>query len=101
MKTILKEVKCLNRNDIPKKGETIADDFHLEKLVPNVLEMNVYIRDEDECPFHRGNWMIDIDLIDGTTFAIKLPKEMAEEDVKNFIKPLVDLLEEHKKSFLH
>lgn len=92
MKIIGEKVECSNRYEIPLEGETIADDFKIELMLPHIDTVNYYLRKQEECPFNRGNWIIDIRFIEGNLFCIKLPKEMTEENVIKFIKPLTDLL---------
>lgn len=98
MKFIVEKFECLNRLSIPPEGKTIADEFDIDKMVPLISRVDVYLRDPATCPFGRGNWMIDIRFSAGNLFSIKLPKEMKEDQVDKFIEPLVNLLEESKKS---
>ncbi len=98
MKIALVKVEAFNRNEMPKEGETIEDDLHVDRMVPLIKEMMVYFRDKDKCPQKRGNWIIDFILADDELYCIKLPKQMTEKQVWDFIKPLTDKLEAYKKS---
>jgi hypothetical protein len=95
-------VDCLNRHEIPKKNETIKTDFPEMFTIPHVLEsiseVNVYYMSKDECPFNRGNWIIDIVFGGHHIQCIKLPSSMPKDAVDEFIKPLVDALEKIKIS---
>ena len=92
-RSIIEEVECSNRKEIPLENETIADDFEIEKMAPFIKQVSVYLRDSFECPFGRGNWMIDMRFLDGRLFSIKLPKQMKEDDIKKFVQPLIDILD--------
>lgn len=91
-----KRIECLNRHNFPEKGETIADDFDLDSIVPLVAEVIIYSREKDVCPFERGNWIIDVEFLNKNIFCLKLPLKMTADEVMEWTKPLRDKLEEHK-----
>src|ERR1700678_2908926 len=98
MKPTVEKVNCLNRNTVPPEGETIADDFEIEKMAPLIHDMTIYLRKKEDCPFNRGNWMIDIRLINGALWSLKLPKEMKKAEVMNHVQPLIDSLKKINNS---
>lgn len=85
-----KIVECKNRTYVPLKDETIFTDFDKNILLPVIKFITIYYRDPRDCPYARGNWMIDMTLIDNNVFCYKLPKEMKEEDFMNYCQPLID-----------
>jgi hypothetical protein len=91
-----KEVDCYVSHSIPTDKENILTDFDFN--IPNIHSVGVYFREPEACPFARGNWLIDIHFIDDTISCIKLPKEMSEEQVMSYIKPLINILEDRKTS---
>jgi hypothetical protein len=93
-----KEVSCLNRLSVPKEGENILDDTNLRDFIKEIEDYVVYFRDPIDCPFARGNWIIDIKFKDGEMFCMKLPKEMDVDQVMDWVRPLHEAL---KKVDLH
>lgn len=98
MEVIEQEVHGLNKRKIPKKGETIENDLNVDIVVPFIKEMCVYFRPKEVCPYNRGNWVIDLLMNDNMMLCLKLPKEMKEDDVMKWLKPLTNKLEAFKKS---
>lgn len=94
MKLKIQQVDCQVREDIPPENETIEEDFHLDILVSMIAEINWYFRLPEECPFNRGNWILDITLLDGTLKCFKFRKEMSEERFREFLKPLLDAVKQ-------
>ena len=96
MKQVLgRDVNTVNRNEVPSENETICDDMDVNLASEFFTSVKVYFRDKDECPFNRGNWIIDFFTCGDTMipiFCMKLPKSMTEEQVKRWVKPLVDKL---------
>ena len=88
----VEKVDCLNRLSIPLDGETIADDFEIEAMAPLIKEMLVYYRSEEERPFNRGNWIVDVRLKNMYLFSIRLPQEMEEKHIENYVAPLAEIL---------
>lgn len=88
MSVKIEKIGGTHRKSIPGIHETIYDDFDIP--IDHIKSVMVYFRDKNRCPFNRGNWIIDIEYIDGSIFCIKLPKEMAEVHVINWAKPLFD-----------
>lgn len=91
-----KMVVGVNRCSIPDENETIEDDFDLKQLKPLIENLVVYTRDKLDCPFGRGNWLINLYLKDNSIYAIKLPKEMSQEHIKKYIQPLLNFLKREK-----
>lgn len=92
----LKKVDCFLRESIPTNQETILTDFDIKP--ENIVSLKVYFRSPQDCPFGRGNWIIDAVNIQNKVECIKLPKEMTEEQVLAFIKPLTDILDKRKNA---
>jgi hypothetical protein len=94
------EVEGLTRKDIPKEGETILDDFGIN--FDTLIGLHVYYRSPEQCPWGRGNWIIDMSF-DNTDkiFCLRLPKDMEKEKVINFVKPVSEILEEKLKKQLN
>ena len=99
MKISLKEVDCVVRSYIPDPHETFATDYNLDEFpIHMIVSVDIYLRDINDCPFARGNWMCDIRFNDGGMYCIKLPAEMEREDVYRFYEPLIVTLENFKHS---
>lgn len=82
------------RNTIPEPHENILTYFNFN--IPTISEIAIYLRDPKDCPFRRGNWVIDVCFNDSEVACFKLPKEMEEEQVMHYMKPLLDILEDIK-----
>lgn len=83
-------VDCLNRSSIPDKSEDIFTDFpDLRSAVELISRVSCYPRSARDCPFGRGNFMIDIYDMDGNIRCIKLPKEMEESHFFDYVRPLM------------
>ncbi len=94
MKQEMRHVDVSVRNSIPKEDETILTDAHIDMDL--IVRMDVYFRKPEDCPFNRGNWVIDIYSPYDQLFCLKLPKEMAKEQVLSYIKPITDELNKKK-----
>lgn len=95
----IQEVNGVTRQSIPKENETIFTDFN-QDLFKKAVDITCYYRPKEECPFNRGNWMIDIVTSNEMSFrimCIRLPKEMTEDQVMKYSKPLIDYLESEKR----
>ncbi len=82
------------RSTIPKEHETILDDFefNLKKLKQICIGLNIYQRSPEDCPFGRGNWVIDLmDRHNMRGLSIKLPLKMTKAQVDAYCKPLLDI----------
>jgi hypothetical protein len=79
-------VDCLNRNNVPDKHETIMEVID---KVDDVISIDIYLRESIDCPFGRGNWLIDVRFKDKSLVCIKLPKEMSQEAVNAYCQPLL------------
>ncbi len=91
------EVPGFTRSEIPEGNETIANDFNLDELLIISKEISYYYRAPEDCPFNRGNWILDIEFKNGQLMCFKYPKEMTEEQFVAFIKPLLDLIKGKSK----
>lgn len=80
--------KVLNR--IPDDNETIEDFIDLNKTMPHVASIAYYFRAPEDCPFARGNWILDLKLKDGNITCFKFPKEMSEDHFLKFLIPLLN-----------
>lgn len=94
----IEEVQGYNKISIPDEDETIGDFLNLEELAPVIKEVMIYERPKEACPFARGNWVIDTRLKNGQLTSIKLPLKMKEEQVMRYVKPLIDIIDESRKS---
>lgn len=86
-----KYVDCRVTDKIP------ADDVFIDEIVcmdkiQGLSHVDIYLRNKIDCPFGRGNWIIDIIFKDGQIFSVKLPSQMTEERVKDYCKPLLALI---------
>jgi hypothetical protein len=89
----IENVKCLNRTTAPPDDANIIDDVGLSaEAISGIITITIYKRLPEDCPFARGNWMIDLKFKDGCTYCVKLPCSMSEEQVKKFCQPLIDIL---------
>lgn len=87
-----KSVDCILIDEESAKNLDITEVYNLDKFpIERAVGLYVYLRDERDCPFARGNWMIDIVFDDGEIQCIKLPKEITEEQVNKWLQPLIDL----------
>jgi len=101
MKMAIVETNGINRKDIPTEKETIDDDLEIDIMLSHIKEMIVYFRPAEKCPFNRGNWVIDIIMLNNQLFCIKLPKEMTEAELMRYLKPLTDKLDTRKRKGKH
>lgn len=92
MKFELKTVNTFNRTKIPEEHETISDDVDIASLLPHIIKVDVYLRNPDECPKDRGNWMIDFGFKNGDIFSLKLPIQMTTDQIDRYMMPLTDIL---------
>jgi hypothetical protein len=92
MKATIQSVHGFVHDEIPKEGETIADHLHLDALLPNVRCVSYYLRSPQECPFGRGNWLVDIEMCNGQLFCLKYPKEIEQEHFVGYLEPFLSKL---------
>jgi hypothetical protein len=88
-------VRTVNKLSLPSETETISDDLHLEEILKVVVEITIYYRNKESCPYHRGNWVIDLFSEQDKRipiFCIKLPTTMKEGEVNRYVKPLIDAI---------
>jgi len=71
--------------------ETIADQLRMSELEKDMRGFSYYLRAPEDCPYNRGNWIVDIEFNDGAAVFLKYPREMTKERFEKFIKPLKDL----------
>lgn len=94
------DVESVVRGEIPLSDETIEDDIDIEGIIKVCQKVSVYFRDQQSCPFNRGNWLIDFfrsyeDVM--PCFSFKLPKEMTREQIDKWVKPLMDKYKNNRK----
>lgn len=82
------EVECSVRHTVPKDGETIEEIINLDVVLKEGHSVNWYRRPPEDCPFARGNKIIDIHFKNGSILCIKLPLETTDEQVKKYLEPL-------------
>lgn len=88
------EVSGVNRKEIPPPGSDISEIMNLTPdMIDAIVKVNIYLRDARDCPFARGNWLIDIRCKNGEMLCVKLPKEMPRDSVRGYAAPLIKLLE--------
>ena len=90
IKFAAKEFHCYVSDKIPIDHETIADELNINYLVDMSFRISYYLRSQEDCPFGRGNWIIDFELKNGQLIAFKYPKDISVDDFNKFIKPLID-----------
>lgn len=96
MRCELHKVNGVNRQSKPRDDQTIATDFEIDKMIPLIKNIRLYLRQPKDCPFARGNWMIDLYFKDGGIYSIKLPLEMTEKEINDYAKPLIEQFYEIK-----
>jgi hypothetical protein len=84
----LRKVDGMTRGSVPDEGVTIFDDFDFD--IDSIDYFDIYLREPQDCPFGRGNWLIDIYSKDDRLLCIRLPMEMSESQVFAYAKPLID-----------
>jgi hypothetical protein len=89
MKVSGESVRGFNHSEMPDENETIEDSLDLDKLIPIIHSASYYFRTPKDCPFGRGNWILDIRAKDGQMYCFKYPKEMTESRFIEFLKPLL------------
>jgi len=82
------KVNGMVRDSIPEPHETIEDDFYLDRIIPVLRDYSVYRRSPEECPFGRGNLVLDMHLKNGEIYAIKFPLSMTRKQLTIYLKPL-------------
>jgi|FreactTroBogLake_1042271.scaffolds.fasta_scaffold10853_2 hypothetical protein len=91
-KIYINNVDCFVKKNIPKENETIEDEFNLKGLLKIIQCINHYYRKPEDCPFGRGNWILDIYTKEGSIKCFKYPIKMTEEHFISYLKPLLDKL---------
>lgn len=94
MQIMGKSVQCFVAERIPRDDEVISDDLRIDELMKITNSISYYFRDPNDCPFGRGNWILDLHLNDGQTWCFKYPIEMTIEHFLNYLKPLLDRFKE-------
>lgn len=85
-------VECVCRAKIPVDNENIGEIVNIQALFKEEFSIHWYHRSAVDCPYGRGNAIIDIELKNGSIFCIKLPLETTKEQILNFIKPISEKL---------
>lgn len=88
---LIKEVGGFTRRTIPDKSEDISEIVNINHIIDyNLLRyVHIYLRSPEECPFARGNWMVEMYSSDENITIIRLPKEMQKEEVIRYCDPLL------------
>jgi len=89
MQVIGESVEGFNYKGIPEENETIEDSIDVDKLIRIIYSTSYYLRSPQECPFGRGNWILDIRTKDGQMYCFRYPKEMSEEQFLKYLQPLL------------
>lgn len=92
-------VQTMNKKDIPLPNETIEDDINIDELSKVISSFNVYSRSKEECPWNRGNWIIDF-FSSGNPFpmfSLKLPIIMTKEALAQWLLPLREKIKMEQK----
>ncbi len=86
------EVDCHVYKKELKDGETIDEVLKIEQIKAYVEKIQIYFRDETQCPFGRGNWIIDLYFKNGQMTCLKFSPDITENRFKEFVKPLTDII---------
>lgn len=89
-----KQVGGITSHEIPDEDQTIDDAIHLHLIKPHIDHIEYYQRNAEDCPWARGNWIIDIYLLDGNIFCIRLPLSLSIERIKRYLIPVQEYLNE-------
>lgn len=93
MRATIKKVNSIVRHTIPSPDENISEILDIDEiLIIGIKQIIIWPRGKEECPFGRGNWLIDIHFNNEEIYCIKLPLEMDEDKVLDFAKPLIEKL---------
>lgn len=87
----LKKISGYRRTEIPKEGETIFDDNNAVELAPLISRYEITRRENEKV------WVVDLIGKKGGQIYLKLPIEMTEEHLKNYMQPLKDALNKQKE----
>lgn len=90
MSITVKEIEGIVRNTPLNENETIVDLLYdIDKAVSDISYFEAYWRHKSECPFARGNLVIDITYKDDSIMCIKLLYETTPEQLCAFMHPLM------------
>lgn len=94
LKISMQKIDCKVRHAIPPEDKDITEiiAFPIEYLKICLSNIEIYLRSPEDCPYARGNWIIDLIFKDGRVLCIKLPKEMEKSDVLRYCAPLLEFL---------
>jgi hypothetical protein len=98
MKVKIQKVDGWHQDTIPEENETIEDSIYLDELMTVLKSVSFYLRPARDCPFGRGNWVVDLTLKDDNIICIKYPIEMTDTELRRFLKPLLDRLISHESN---
>lgn len=88
----IQEVDCRVYKKELKDGETIDEILKLEQIKAYTEKIQIYFRGETQCPFDRGNWIIDLYFKNGQMICLKFSPDIPENRFKEFVKPLTDIM---------
>lgn len=97
----IKEVSGMVLNRLLTENDSIENDFDIEMMAAVIKDINVYWRNKEECPFRRGNLVVDLILDNDQIFCIKLPYETSRPEIDRYLTPLLQLLEKHYGNLQH
>lgn len=83
------EVNGFTMKVMPKNNETIEDHMYIDALLENGSSFTYYYREPHDCPFGKGNWILDMIGKDGEITCFRFPKQMTEKRFLKFLHPLL------------
>lgn len=84
-------IHCFNMKRKLKQNETIKDVLNIDDIKKIISSVTFYYRPPRDCPLSRGNWILDLELLDGNIICYKFPKELSEDEFKSFLAPLLEV----------
>jgi hypothetical protein len=101
MEVTLEEVDGQTLRYMPSEGETIADYLNLDELNKHMEAICVYQRSAEDCPWARGNWILDVRLKNDQLLCWRFPIEMSSKFAKKFFAPIVELDKKRMRKMEH
>jgi hypothetical protein len=90
MELIVQEIVGRHYDEPIQDNETINDFLDIDAVVKVASSIAYYLRYKQDCPYGRGNWILDIYCKNDEIVMLKFPKDMTEERFALFLKPLID-----------
>lgn len=88
----VQEVVAFNYLQPIQDYDDVSVSLDMNLLIQNVKSLTFYFRSPEECPFGRGNWILDIIDKNDALHCYKYPASMTKERFERFLKPLLDRL---------